>query len=324
MVVAHRRIRRASCGMMGQGMNIQHLRYFCAVMDAGSLSGAARAANVTVQAVSKAIAELEAELGEPLFMRRSKGVVPTSFGLELREHAQQALDAFDQVGEVLETRRNDPLKSDANVFRILLAVPHFNNCRIVCTGLERFLSKQLKMKVSFGLCMGYEAVPRLLSGDLDALITVGEYTNPLCDCVRVGTLPVGVFLSQSHPLCAKRLITFKDLAPYPVCHADGLDDFNETVLNLYRRCGLASEVRTIRTQEDVKRFVHEEQGFTMGVGIPAFAMSSSWSMLRFVPEDDVPVAICAVSPKDRKSERYLSFERFMLRDFARMMTLLDT
>ena len=36
-------------------------------MNAGSFSGAAREANVTVQAVSKAIGELEAELGEPLF-----------------------------------------------------------------------------------------------------------------------------------------------------------------------------------------------------------------------------------------------------------------
>lgn len=52
-------------------------------MNAGSFSGAAREANVTVQAVSKAIGELEAELGEPLFVRRSKGAVPTAFGLEL-------------------------------------------------------------------------------------------------------------------------------------------------------------------------------------------------------------------------------------------------
>lgn len=37
-------------------------------MNVGSFSGAAREANVTVQAVSKAIGELEAELGEPLFV----------------------------------------------------------------------------------------------------------------------------------------------------------------------------------------------------------------------------------------------------------------
>lgn len=64
-------------------------------MNAGSFSGAAREANVTVQAVSKAIGELEAELGEPLFVRRSKGAVPTAFGLELSRYAQQALEAFD-------------------------------------------------------------------------------------------------------------------------------------------------------------------------------------------------------------------------------------
>ena len=69
-------------------------------MNAGSFSGAAREANVTVQAVSKAIGELEAELGEPLFVRRSKGAVPTAFGLELSRYAQQALEAFDKVGDM--------------------------------------------------------------------------------------------------------------------------------------------------------------------------------------------------------------------------------
>lgn len=305
-------------------MNIQQLRYFCAVMRTGSFSGAARSEEVTVQAVSKAIAELETELGEPLFVRRSKGAVPTAFGIELSQYAERALAAFDQVGKVFEARRGAAGAAHDGVFRILLAVPYFNNYRIICAGLERFLSKQLDMKVSFGLCMGYEAVPQLLSGDLDALITIGEYNNPLCDSVRVGTLPVGVFLSNRHPLRKKKLVTLDDLAPYPACHAEGLDDFNETILNLYRRNGLASRVVNVRTQDEVKRLIKDEQGFTMGVGISAFSMSPSWSMVRFAPEDDIPVSVCAVSAKDHKTERYLKFEHFMLKGFSRVMSLLGT
>lgn len=103
---------------------------------------------MTVQAVSKAISELEAELGEPLFVRRSKGAVPTAFGLELSRYAQQALEAFDKVGDMFEARRADAVKTD-DTFRVLLAVPFFSNHRIVCAGLERFLSKQLGTKVGF-------------------------------------------------------------------------------------------------------------------------------------------------------------------------------
>lgn len=308
--------------LWGACMNIQQLRYFCAVMRTGSFSGAARSEDVTVQAVSKAIAELESELGEPLFVRRSKGAVPTAFGMELSQYAEQALDAFDKVGKVLEARRDASGASHDDTFRILLAVPYFNNYRLVCAGLERFLSKQLNMKVSFGLCTGYEAVPQLLSGDLDALITVGEYTNPLCDSVRVGALPVGVFVYKKHPLSMQKCVTMKDLEPYPVCHATGFDDFNETIVNLCRKNGLTSRVVNVRTQDEVRRLLKDELGFTMGVGIPAFSMSPSWTMLRFAPEDDLPVAVCAVSAKDHKSERYLTFERFMLRGFSRVMGLL--
>lgn len=64
-------------------MNIKQVRYVCAIMDLGSFSAAAAHEGVSVQAVSKAMAELESSLGGPLFERRSAGVVPTALGRHL-------------------------------------------------------------------------------------------------------------------------------------------------------------------------------------------------------------------------------------------------
>lgn len=44
-------------------MDIKQIRYFVLVYDSGSLSAAAKEEGKTVQAVSKAIADLEKELG---------------------------------------------------------------------------------------------------------------------------------------------------------------------------------------------------------------------------------------------------------------------
>ena len=52
-------------------------------------------------------------------MRRSKGAVPTAFGLELSRYAQQALEAFDKVGDMFEARRTDAVKA-GDTFRVLL------------------------------------------------------------------------------------------------------------------------------------------------------------------------------------------------------------
>mgnify|MGYP002271203767 FL=1 len=59
-------------------LNIKQVRYFVAVFQSGSLSAAAKEQYVTVQAVSKAIADLERELKNELFVRESRGVHSTS------------------------------------------------------------------------------------------------------------------------------------------------------------------------------------------------------------------------------------------------------
>lgn len=48
-------------------MNIKQVRYVCSIIDLGSFSAAAAREGVSVQAVSKAMPEPEASLGEPLF-----------------------------------------------------------------------------------------------------------------------------------------------------------------------------------------------------------------------------------------------------------------
>ena len=78
-------------------MNIKQVRYFVAVFQSGSLSAAAKEQYVTVQAVSKAIADLERELKNELFVRESRGVHPTLFGKAFYVKAEPVLRSFDEL-----------------------------------------------------------------------------------------------------------------------------------------------------------------------------------------------------------------------------------
>jgi DNA-binding transcriptional LysR family regulator len=72
-------------------------RAFLAVLETGSLSGAARRLNLAQPTVRTRIEALEAALGTPLFTRSPGGLHPTERGLALREHAKAmalASDAF--------------------------------------------------------------------------------------------------------------------------------------------------------------------------------------------------------------------------------------
>lgn len=85
-------------------MNINQVKYFVAVYDRHSFSKAAKAQGVTVQAVSKAVGDLEREVGEKLFDRTSHGAVPTPAGEAFLERARPAMTAFSQLEDFVAAR----------------------------------------------------------------------------------------------------------------------------------------------------------------------------------------------------------------------------
>lgn len=73
------------------------VRSFVAVMDAGSLTGAARRLGAQQPTLSRHIAELEAQLGAPLFERTGRGVVPTALALQIADAARRMASGADAL-----------------------------------------------------------------------------------------------------------------------------------------------------------------------------------------------------------------------------------
>lgn len=72
--------------------NDRALRYFLAVVRAGSIRGAAEALNVAASAVSRQVADLEAGCGALLLERLPRGVTLTEAGRIVADHAQRQAD----------------------------------------------------------------------------------------------------------------------------------------------------------------------------------------------------------------------------------------
>lgn len=91
--------------MMAQ-INLHHLRLFRAVASDGTLTGAARALNLSQSALSTQIRALEASLGQDLFERRGRGLVLTEAGRIALDHADAIFRAADDLTATLrETGR---------------------------------------------------------------------------------------------------------------------------------------------------------------------------------------------------------------------------
>jgi LysR family transcriptional regulator, transcriptional activator of nhaA len=87
-------------------INLHHLRLFRAVASDGTLTGAARALNLSQSALSTQLRTLEASLGHDLFERRGRGLVLTEAGRIALDHAEAIFRTADDLTATLrETGR---------------------------------------------------------------------------------------------------------------------------------------------------------------------------------------------------------------------------
>ena len=84
-------------------MEMRQLRYFVAVVDAGSITKAAQQLHVVQSALSHQVANLEKELGVALLLRGRGGVVVTEAGVLMYRHAQATLKNMEAVKQSIGT-----------------------------------------------------------------------------------------------------------------------------------------------------------------------------------------------------------------------------
>lgn len=82
--------------------NLKTLRYFVAIVDAGSFSAASTAIAIAQPALTRQIRELEENLGTQLLLRLPRGVRMTAAGVTLYESAQRILSEADRVTQNLK------------------------------------------------------------------------------------------------------------------------------------------------------------------------------------------------------------------------------
>ncbi|RDU95470.1 LysR family transcriptional regulator [Trinickia dinghuensis] len=99
---------------MATNLNWELYRTFLAVLTEGSLSGAARALDITQPTAGRHIAALEAAFGQTLFTRSQSGLLPTEAALELRGYAA----ALQSTAAALERAAASHGRGVAGVVRV--------------------------------------------------------------------------------------------------------------------------------------------------------------------------------------------------------------
>lgn len=151
---------------------------FVAVVDAGSLSGAARRLGCTPSAVSKLIERLEGRIGARLLQRSSRAISLTAEGRSFHRAAAHALEAVNEA-EALMLDAAAPASGTLKIHTTL----NFAQNQLAPI-LPDFLARHPRMRLEF--LMSSDPVD-LIQADIDVSIQVGPVTNPNLVAKRIGT-----------------------------------------------------------------------------------------------------------------------------------------
>lgn len=295
-------------------MNLNQIKFFVSAYETGSFSATAKEFSVTTQAVSKAIGECERELGEQLFVRKSTGVAPTSFGASMYRRASAIVKEVEGI-EALSQQR--AAGEDDKAVRLAFCSPAFRGNERTISTVKAFIEDRLGFLADIALAGGAEGLALLRGGKVDGLITIGTYASDDTDCVSLFRVPTGIGVWEGHPLAGLEEVSLGDIERYPVAVSPAFDWFNFSILELYRKRGLAASLETIKTYAEYYDFVYKRNGIAFCVGFPSLGDDRYGTVVIPVRKQDaVSVPICLVGMKEGKSERYRAVEDLLSKAFS--------
>lgn len=293
-------------------MNINQVKYFVTVYEQGSISTAARGHNVSAQAVSKAISDLEREYGQKLFDRTNSGVSPTVQGRAFYQKAKVAARAYTDL-ETMSFGGGLPEPESLAPFRMALCSPAFDGDDELRRAWSMFFQRNTGMPITFDLASREQMARGIDPDEYDALVTIGTYERQGCTCTPMGSLPTGITVARTHPLASKEFVTFADLGKYPAGESGVYDSFNSSILVTCKQLHLVSNVNQITTAADALAHITIKQGYYFSVVLNRLRKAKlATALIPIDPAEDPRIPICIVTRDDRETARHRIVRNFAL------------
>src|SRR5947209_6119224 len=225
------------------------LKLFLAVLEEGSVSGAAMRLGLTQSAVSHALTKLRAILKDPLFVKSGRGIVATAHARSLAEPARRLLGGLQDISRAAAF--------DARATDLALTVA------------ANDLQRDLVLPGLFAACQANFASVRL------RIVPSGQPTPDMlreerCDLVISPFPPEGVDILQKR-LFAAEYVCFYDAAARPAPSAADYFAADHVTVVYTTRVGLRFD-RAMEAAGHARRLIVAVPNFA---GVPAFLRGTS-------------------------------------------------
>jgi LysR family cys regulon transcriptional activator len=244
-------------------LNLQQLRYLCAVVDHGlNVSDAAEALFTSQPGISKQVRQLEDELGVEVFVRQGKRLSQlTPAGEIVVATARRALVEIANLKRVADEYRSE------SAGELAIATTHTQARYVLPRVLQAFAARYPDVKLVLHQGNPRQVAEQTAAGEVD----LGIATEALTEYPDLVTLPCYdwnrvVLTPKQHPLLQANPLTLEAIARYPVITYDFAFTGRSQASAAFAARGLEPNVVLTALDADViKTYV----ALGMGVGIVA-------------------------------------------------------
>ena len=198
-------------------MTLQQLIYSITISESGSMNKAAECLFISQPTLTKAIKELESEIGFSIFIRSGRGVELTADGRDFIIYAKQVCQQYDVLKDKFGTKGNRRKKFGISTQHYSFALKAFTGLVLKYdtadydfafreTTTRDVIDDVGNLKSEIGILFFSDYNSKVIEKDLrdnDLVFT------PLIECKAC------VYLSKNHPLAVKSSVDFEELLPYP-------------------------------------------------------------------------------------------------------------
>ncbi|MFE3836178.1 LysR family transcriptional regulator [Pseudogemmobacter sonorensis] len=196
-------------------LSFRALLYMVETAEAGSVTGAARRLNVTQPSISAVLAQVEKDLGYPVFVRHhARGMTLSAAGERLIAEARRLLTQAREF-EQLATSLGDPLSGEIHVGAFSSLAMRY------MPGLIAGFSR-LYPQITIRLVDGNQQVilDGLTSGGIELALSYDFALSPDLDAEELAALPPYALLAADHPLAHAKSLSLAELAHEPLILLD--------------------------------------------------------------------------------------------------------
>jgi DNA-binding transcriptional LysR family regulator len=168
---------------------LEELQAFTAVVDTGSITGAADRQQQTVSGISRALGRLEKKLGTTLLRRTTRRIELTEEGHAFLAHARGILAAVDTAEELMALRRQQP----AGRLRVNAATPFMLHAVVPLVPAFRAAYPQIELELDTD-----ELNIDLLERRTDVAIRIGHLRDSTLHARPLGTSLLRVLASPAY------------------------------------------------------------------------------------------------------------------------------